>query len=288
MGGSVEGTLPIWMEFLLVKVEGVVDTSEGWSALTLQVRVAAPDSLGSTSGVLNIDMECHAHKAWQFLGRPLLLSVTSPVATATPVRFKNSKSSLQKLKLSCRTRPPRLVASPKPRRRTMYATFLTLALATTAAGAPAIDRHAATRQAEAHQALIARHAQARQAAGALYQFTASRVVADRELAQRMTVDISSGLDAGQLEIGRIAELLTPTQREAATLRLQEVRDRQAHAVSRTNELKNELAKPRLDGGQIRFLTSEIYRSVSLAEDAHQALMRQLDVKLAGLGTARIR
>lgn len=171
----------------------------------------------------------------------------------------------------------------------MYGTFLTLALAATAAaGAPAIDRHAATRQTEAHQALIARHAQARQAAGALYQFTASRVIADRELAQRMTVHISSGLDAGQLEIGRIAELLTPTQREAANQRLQELRDRQASAVSHTNELKNELARPRLDGGQIRFLASEIYRSVSLADDAHQALMRQLNMKLASHGTARLR
>jgi hypothetical protein len=171
----------------------------------------------------------------------------------------------------------------------MYGTLLTLALAAPAAAeAPAIDRYAATRQTEAHQALIARHAQARHAAGALYQFTASRIVADRELAQRMTVDISSGLDAGQLEIGRIADLLTPTQREAAKQRLQELRDRQAKAVSHTNELKNELARPRLDGGQIRFLASEIYRSVSLAEDAHQALMQTLDVKLASHGTARIR
>jgi hypothetical protein len=166
---------------------------------------------------------------------------------------------------------------------------LTLALAAAATTeAPATDRHAATRRTEAHHALIAQHAQARHAAGALYQFTASRVVADRELAQRMTVDISSGLDAGQLEIGRIAQLLTPTQREAATQRLQELRDRQANAVRHTNELKNELARPRLDGGQIRFLGSEIYRSVSLAENAHQALMRQLDVKLPGLATARIR
>jgi hypothetical protein len=171
----------------------------------------------------------------------------------------------------------------------MYGTLLTLALAAAAAPeAPAIDRHAARRQTEAHQALIDRHAQARHAAGALYQFIASRIVADRELAQRMTVDISSGLDAGQPEIGRITDLLTPTQREAARQRLQELRDRQANAVSHTNELKNELARSRLDGGQIRFLASEIYQSVSLAEDAHQALMRQLDVKLASDGTARTR
>lgn len=171
----------------------------------------------------------------------------------------------------------------------MYGTLLTLTLAAAAAAeAPAIDRHAATRQTEAHQALIDHHAQARQAAGALYQFTASRIVADRELAQRMAVDISRGLDAGQLEIGRIADPLTPTQREGASQRLQELRDRQAQAVSHTNELKNELARPRPDGGQIRFLASEIYRSVGLAEDAHEALMRQLNIKLAIHGTARLR
>ena len=171
----------------------------------------------------------------------------------------------------------------------MYGMLMTLALATPApATVPAIDRHAPTRQIEAHQALAARHAEVRQAAGALYQFTASRVVADRELAQRMTVDISRGLDAGQQEIVRIVELLTPTQREAAGLRLQELRARQADAVTHTNGVKAELARPSLDGGQIRFLASEIYRSVSLAEDAHRALMRQLQVTLAGGDVSRLR
>ena len=167
----------------------------------------------------------------------------------------------------------------------MYVTLMTLALA---AAAPETERHAATRQTEAHQMLTERQAQARNAAGALYQFTASRVVADRELAQRMTVDISSALEAGQVELGRISDLLTPAQRETARLRLQDLGNRQANAVSHTNELKSELAKPRLDGGQIRFLASEVYRSVSLAQDAHQALMRELDVKLTSNDTAPLR
>jgi hypothetical protein len=170
----------------------------------------------------------------------------------------------------------------------MYGMLLTLALAAPTAAAPATDRHAPTRQTEAHQALAARHAAVRQAAGALYQFTASRVVAERELAQRMTVDISRGLDAGGQETARIAELLTPTEREAAGLRLEQLRALHAEAVGHANGVKAELAKPSLDGGQIRFLASEIYRSVSLAEDAHRALMRQLQVTLAGGDMSRLR
>jgi hypothetical protein len=172
----------------------------------------------------------------------------------------------------------------------MYATLLTLAFAAAAAAteAPAIDRHAATRQGEAHQALIAQHHKARNAAGALYQYAASRIVADRQLAQHMAVDINSSLEAGQQEIGRIAERLTPTQHEAAKQHLQELRDRQAKAVSHTNGLNNELAKTVIDGAEVRSLAGEIYQSVSLAEDAHQALLQQLDVKVAERGSTRAR
>jgi hypothetical protein len=159
----------------------------------------------------------------------------------------------------------------------MYGTLL---IALAAAAAPTTDRHAGTRQAEAHQALADQHAHARQAAGALYQYSASRVVADRELAQRMVVDIARSLDTGGRELARIREGLGPTDREAVAAHLQEVQDRHGQAVSHANGLKNELARPAMDGGQLRFLAGEVYRSVALAEDAHTRLMDRLQVKLA--------
>lgn len=164
----------------------------------------------------------------------------------------------------------------------MYATIFTLALAAAPAAAEptTLDRHGAARRAEAHAALVVQHAHARQAAGALYQFSASRVVADRQLAQRMAVDISGSLDAGEREIARIVEGLSPTDREAVSLRLRELQDRHAQAVNHTRELKNELAAAGIDGRQVRFLAGEIYQAVSLAEDSHDALMHHLGVKVA--------
>ncbi|HEU4954621.1 MAG TPA: hypothetical protein VFT28_08615, partial [Gemmatimonadales bacterium] len=78
------------------------------------------------------------------------------------------------------------------------------------------------------------------------------------------------------------------EREAAGLRLEQLRARQAEAVGHLNGVKAELARVRPDGGQIRFFASEMYRSVSLAEDAHQALMRLLQVSIAGRETVRLR
>lgn len=172
----------------------------------------------------------------------------------------------------------------------MYVMLFTLALAAApaAAEAPRPDRHAATRQVEAHEALIERHRQARHAAGALYQFAASRVVADRELAQRMAVDISSSLDTGQQEIDEIAELLAPIEREGAKAPLQELRDRQAQAVSHVGALKSALAATPIDGRQVRFLAGQIYEAVGQAHDTHQALMRQLNVKVADRSGPRVR
>jgi hypothetical protein len=164
----------------------------------------------------------------------------------------------------------------------MFAQLLTLTLA---AGAPALsaDRHDASRTVEAHRALVAHHVEARHAAGALYQLTASRTVSDRVLAQRMAVDIGRSLDEGRRELARAIEDLEPARREALRVALSELQERHAQAVSRSNELTNALARAALDGGQVRFLASEIYQSVERAAAAHERVMRQLGITVAEAG-----
>lgn len=170
----------------------------------------------------------------------------------------------------------------------MYATLLSLALAAPALPSPTVDRHGATRAIEAHRVLQAEHQKARTAASELYHYATHRLDLEREVAQRMVVDISRAVEASAGKLTALRESLTPTQRKDAATELQLITDWHGKATSGVAALKSEVAKPAPDGRELRFHTSAVYGALDGAADIHTQLMQRLKVQVAQVTGDRAR
>ena len=170
----------------------------------------------------------------------------------------------------------------------MYATLLTLALFTPALPVASVDRHAAARQAEAHQVLRAEHLRARTAASELYHYATHRLDLEPEVARRMVVEIGQAVDASAGRLTTVRESLTQAQQKDAATELQLITDWHGKAASGVTALKAEVAKPVPDGRELRFHSSAVYGALASAGEIHDQLMQRLNVQLAERSTTRLR
>jgi len=166
----------------------------------------------------------------------------------------------------------------------MYATLLTLALAIPALPSTTGDRHAATREVEAHRILQAEHLKGRAAASELYHYATHRLDLEREVAQRMVVDIGRAVDASAGRLAAVRESLTPAEGKDAATELQLITDWHAKAVGGVAALKREVAQPTPDGRELRFHSSAVYGALDSAGEIHGRLMQRLGVHVAEHGT----
>jgi hypothetical protein len=171
----------------------------------------------------------------------------------------------------------------------MYAALIALSLAAVAGPhAPAADRHLATRQAEAHRALEAEHARTSAAATALYNYASSTVVPDRHLAQQMTVELSRAVEAAATRFRELRETLGPDRRAALQTQLQLIGDWHAKAAGRLGDLKNELARPTVDGRELRFHSAAVDDAIRSAAAVHAEVRSRMARELAGRTGIRVR
>jgi hypothetical protein len=150
----------------------------------------------------------------------------------------------------------------------MLASLLALTLAAT----PPID---------AHRALQAEQLKARTAASELYHYATHSLDPSPEVARKIAADISRAVEASAGRLTALRDGLNPTQRSEATTELQLMADWQGKAAGAVRGLEKEVARPAPDGREIRFHTSAVYGALAGAAEAHEQLMRRLDVQLAG-------
>lgn len=170
----------------------------------------------------------------------------------------------------------------------MITTLLTLALAAPALPVTSVDRHAATRQVEAHRILQAEHLKGRTAASELYHYATHRLDLERDVAQRMVAEIGRAVEASAGRLAAVRESLTPAQGKDAATELQRITDGHARAAAGVSALESEVAKPNPDGRELRFHGSAVYGALDSAGESHARLMQLLDVQVAHLGTTRTR
>lgn len=153
-----------------------------------------------------------------------------------------------------------------------------LAFATAAlllAGAPETDRFASTSLEESQRRVLQAWNTGLESVNGYYHWATHSVVLDRYIAQQKAVQVGKDLEAARAAFTEMAGMLTPSARATVTGEVTTVNDALAKADAQLSKLRMESGAASPSRTEARFLTAELYRSLSTIHQAQLAIGQKL-------------
>ncbi len=145
------------------------------------------------------------------------------------------------------------------------------------AGAPEIDRFATTSLEESQRRVLRAWNTGLESVNGYYHWATHSVSLDRYIAQQKAVQIGKDLEAAKGAFTEMAGTLTPSARTTVTGEVTTINDALAKADAQLSKLRMESGAASPSRTEVRFLTSELYRSLSTMHEAQLAIGQKLGV-----------
>lgn len=155
-----------------------------------------------------------------------------------------------------------------------------LAFATAAlllAGAPDTDRFAGTSLEESQRRAVRAWNAGLESVNGYYHWATHSVSLDRTIAQQKAVQIGKDLEAARTAFADMAGVLTPAARATVAGEVTTLGDALAKADAQLAKLRLESGAASPSRTEARYLTSELYRSLSTIHETQLAIGQRLGI-----------